>query len=171
MRSDAFMGSSTVSLSRPCQTPVQTSWFCPKSMLFLAGSRSTGALEYQVELELADGSEVSPCGLLRGVNWMFAASRRRVKCDFYVLKDLCTDVVLSNDFLFGYDVFFTQIDSLSEPSYSEEDPELLFISLKRNGRSELMQPEDPSNIDYTSANVFSRQRVLAELDRCDKFDE
>ncbi|KAK1636094.1 hypothetical protein BDP81DRAFT_406865 [Colletotrichum phormii] len=102
---------------------------------------------------------------------MFAASRRRVKCDFYVLKDLCTDVVLSNDFLFGYDVFSTQFDSLSEPSYSEEDPELLLISLKRNGRSELMQPENPSNIDYTSANAFSRQRVLAELDRRDKIDE
>lgn len=100
-----------------------------------------------LDLELADGSEVFTCGLVRGVDWTFAASRQSVKCDFYVLEDLCTDVVLHNDFLFGLDVFSTESESLSELSYSEDFSELLLISLKGNRPAELPQHEDLAHID------------------------
>ncbi|KAF4784285.1 hypothetical protein HER10_EVM0006429 [Colletotrichum scovillei] len=122
-------------------------------------------------VELADGSESFTCGLVRGVEWTFVASRQRVKCDFYVLQDLCTDVVLSNDFLFGLDVFSKQSDSLSELSDSRDSSELLLISLKGKGQSKSPRHEDSANIDLTSKNAFSRQGVLAELNRRDNFDE
>ncbi|KXH47978.1 hypothetical protein CNYM01_02566 [Colletotrichum nymphaeae SA-01] len=127
-------------------------------------------LQNFINLELADGSEVFTCGLVRGVDWTFAASRQSVKCDFYVLEDLCTDVVLNNDFLFGLDVFSTELESLSELSYSEDYSELLLISLKGYGPAELPPHEDPANIDLTSADAFSRQRVLAELHHRDEVD-
>ncbi|KXH52666.1 hypothetical protein CSIM01_11278 [Colletotrichum simmondsii] len=130
-------------------------------------------------VELADGSESFTCGLVRGVEWAFVASRQRVKCDFYVLQDLCTDVVLSNDFLFGLDVFSNQSGSLSELSYREHYPELLLISLKGKGQSESPRRMDLADIDgrlqqycsVTSKDAFSRQQVLAELNYRDDVDE
>ncbi|KAK1529102.1 uncharacterized protein CCOS01_06936 [Colletotrichum costaricense] len=127
-------------------------------------------LQKFLDLELADGSEAFTCGLVRGVDWTFAASRQSVKCDFYVLEDLCTDVVLTNDFLFGLDVFYTESEFLSKLSHSEDYSELLLISLKGNCPAELPPHEDLANIDLTSADAFSRQRVLAELHHRDEVD-
>ncbi|KAK1475123.1 hypothetical protein CCUS01_16944 [Colletotrichum cuscutae] len=132
-------------------------------------------LQKFLDLELADGSEAFTCGLVRGVDWTFAASRQSVKCDFYVLEDLCTNVVLTNDFLFGVDVFSTESEFLSKLPYSEDYSELLLISLKGNCPAELPPHEDLANIDQialvvTSADAFSRQRVLAELHHRDEVD-
>ncbi|KAK1510982.1 hypothetical protein CTAM01_01555 [Colletotrichum tamarilloi] len=112
-------------------------------------------LQKFLDLELADGSEAFTCGLVRGVDWTFAASRQSVKCDFYVLEDLCTNVVLPNDFLFGLDVFSTESEFLSKLSYSEDYSELLLISLKGNCPAELPPHEDLANIDPASEYLQS----------------
>ncbi|KAI3545688.1 hypothetical protein CABS03_10462 [Colletotrichum abscissum] len=112
-------------------------------------------LQKFLDLELADGSEAFTCGLVRGVDWTFAASRQSVKCDFYVLEDLCTNVVLTNDFLFGLDVFSTESEFLSKLSYSEDYSELLLISLKGNCPAELPPHEDLANIDLASEYLQS----------------
>ncbi|KAK1731967.1 uncharacterized protein BDZ83DRAFT_11226 [Colletotrichum acutatum] len=128
-------------------------------------------LEHYLDVDFADGSEGFICGLVRGVEWTFAASQQSVRCDFYVIEDLCTDVVLNSEFIFGLDVFSAQSESLSELPDSEDYSELLLISLKSNGYFNLPQREDVFNIDLNSPDASNRQRVLAELNYRDEVDD
>jgi hypothetical protein len=78
---------------------------------------------HRLELELADGSKVFTMGIVHNATWTFGDSSKTVCCDFYVLDNLLVDVVFSNDFIFGLDVFSRfnhfMIDLDSMPDLSE----------------------------------------------------
>ncbi|KAL3452036.1 hypothetical protein BJX65DRAFT_303750 [Aspergillus insuetus] len=56
-----------------------------------------------IQIELADGTTAWTSGVVRDVSWRLGMME--VYCNFYVLDDLCVDVVLSNDYLFEFNVF------------------------------------------------------------------
>jgi hypothetical protein len=56
-----------------------------------------------LQIEFADGTTAWTSGVVRDVSWRIGMTE--VSCDFYVLDDLCVDVVLSNDYLFEFNVF------------------------------------------------------------------
>jgi hypothetical protein len=78
---------------------------------------------HRLGLELADGSKVFTMGIVHNATWTFGDSSKTVCCDFYVLDNLLVDVVFSNDFIFGLDVFSRfnhfMIDLDSMPDLSE----------------------------------------------------
>lgn len=59
--------------------------------------------EHWLNVELADGTPCLTSGVVRDVSW--TVGDVTAKWDFYVLDSLCVDVVLSNEYLFGSDVF------------------------------------------------------------------
>ncbi|KAI0136335.1 hypothetical protein BJ170DRAFT_7196 [Xylariales sp. AK1849] len=60
-----------------------------------------------IELVSVDGSTAWTTGLVRDVIWEFHDSRGAVFCDFYVVEDLVVDMILSQDFVFEFEVFST----------------------------------------------------------------
>ncbi|KUJ08345.1 uncharacterized protein LY89DRAFT_341474 [Mollisia scopiformis] len=60
---------------------------------------------HSLEVEFVDGSTSFTSGVVRGVDWTFGTSGESIQCDFYVLKGLPVNIVLSNGFLFDLDVF------------------------------------------------------------------
>jgi hypothetical protein len=56
-----------------------------------------------LQIEFSDGTTAWTSGVVRDVSWRLGMTE--VYCDFYVLDDLCVDVVLSNDYLFEFNVF------------------------------------------------------------------
>ncbi|EHK20571.1 uncharacterized protein TRIVIDRAFT_49174 [Trichoderma virens Gv29-8] len=59
-----------------------------------------------VEVELADGSTTMTSGIVRDVQWK--VGKTTVQCNFYVLEDLCADIILSNTYLFDMNIFSEQ---------------------------------------------------------------
>ncbi|UKZ78868.1 hypothetical protein TrVFT333_006614 [Trichoderma virens FT-333] len=59
-----------------------------------------------VEVELADGSTTMTSGIVRDVHWK--VGKTTVQCNFYVLEDLCADIILSNTYLFDMNIFSEQ---------------------------------------------------------------
>ncbi|KAL2853601.1 hypothetical protein BJX68DRAFT_265069 [Aspergillus pseudodeflectus] len=56
-----------------------------------------------LQIEFADGTTAWTTGVVRNVPWRIGTTE--VYCDFYVLDDLCVDVVLSNHYLFEFNMF------------------------------------------------------------------
>lgn len=76
-------------------------------------------VENQVKVRLADGSTTMTSGIVRDVDWRVGSTT--VRCSFYVLENMCVDVILSNDYLFEMDIFskekqhFFHVDSENYP--------------------------------------------------------
>lgn len=60
-------------------------------------------LESRVEVEFPDGSTAWTSGIIRDASWRIGS--KTINRDFYVLDELCVDVVLSNEYLFNENVF------------------------------------------------------------------
>ncbi len=60
-------------------------------------------VEDRVEVEFPDGSTAWTSGIIRDALWRIGS--KTTNCDFYVLDELCVDVVLSNEYLFNENVF------------------------------------------------------------------
>lgn len=60
-------------------------------------------VEDRVEVEFPDGSTAWTSGIIRDASWRIGS--KTTNCDFYVLDELCVDVVLSNEYLFNENVF------------------------------------------------------------------
>jgi hypothetical protein len=108
------------------------------------GHHIDSSLEHQLELELPDGGRASTTGKVSALDWMFGSSGETVRSDYYVLKGLPVDVVLSNEFLFHFDAFsrfeehFVQVESTSDLA------ELYPIRYIGRKSSKLQQLEDSS---------------------------
>jgi predicted aspartyl protease len=59
--------------------------------------------ENRREIEFAEGSTAWTEGVVRNVSWNVGGNT--VNCDFHVLEELYADVILSKEYLFGFDVF------------------------------------------------------------------
>ncbi|KAL7905317.1 hypothetical protein GGI35DRAFT_461394 [Trichoderma velutinum] len=57
-------------------------------------------------IRLADGSTAVIGGIVRDVEWRVGSAT--VQCNFYVLENLCVDVILSNNYLFEMNIFSEQ---------------------------------------------------------------
>ncbi|KAJ0107077.1 hypothetical protein J7T55_006956 [Diaporthe amygdali] len=71
-----------------------------------------------LEVELADGSVCITSGVVRNLSW--AVGDKAILCDFYVLEDLCADVVLGKDYLFDLGVFSNCSDSFIDIDLTED---------------------------------------------------
>jgi len=60
--------------------------------------------DYNTSVVFADGSTAVTVGVVRGVTWKFRDGTSQT-CDFYVLRGLLDLVVLSADFIFGFDIY------------------------------------------------------------------
>jgi hypothetical protein len=80
----------------------------------------------EIEVELGDGTIVWTSGFVRDVEWDVGGMA--VRCDFYVLDNLCVDVVLSNNYLFEFDIFSKYTKYLYDNG-TEEEPQLCNIRL------------------------------------------
>ncbi|KAL6823501.1 hypothetical protein V8C40DRAFT_248221 [Trichoderma camerunense] len=60
----------------------------------------------QGTIRLADGSTAMISGIIRDAEWRVGSTT--VRCNFYVLDNLCVDVILSKNYLFGKNIFSEQ---------------------------------------------------------------
>jgi hypothetical protein len=59
----------------------------------------------QVEFQRVDGSRIQSKGIVRDLEWAFAADGASHKLDFYVLDDVDYHIILGKDFLFSSNAF------------------------------------------------------------------
>ncbi|QYT03244.1 hypothetical protein H0G86_010214 [Trichoderma simmonsii] len=77
-------------------------------------------VENQVQVRLADGSTIMTSGMVRDINW--EVGKMTVQCMFYVLENLCVDVILSKNYLFEKNIFSEQEEHFFDIN-SEDDSE------------------------------------------------
>ncbi|KAK4062261.1 hypothetical protein Trihar35433_9082 [Trichoderma harzianum] len=77
-------------------------------------------IENRVQVRFADGSTTMTSGILRDADWK--VGRMTVQCNFYILENLCVDVILSNNYLFEMNIFSEQEEHFFDIN-SEDDPE------------------------------------------------
>ncbi|KAL3473023.1 hypothetical protein BJX99DRAFT_234339 [Aspergillus californicus] len=121
-----------------------------------------------VEIEFADRTTAWTSGIVRDVPWRIG--NKSVNCDFYVLNQLCEDVVLSNDYLFDMNVFADCSDYFYDAGL--EDPygihKLCNIRLVGRYSDCLNCLEEEFLQDVNSPDAFSVENVQRELARRDK---
>lgn len=66
----------------------------------------------KTQVELGDGSTAWTSGIVRDMSWKVGGMA--VQCDFHVLDNLCADVVLSNNYLFEFNVFSEYTEYLDD---------------------------------------------------------
>ncbi|KAF5673452.1 hypothetical protein FHETE_3366 [Fusarium heterosporum] len=115
--------------------------------------------EHRLELELADGSRVSTSGIVHNAMWTFGDSAQDVCCDFYVLDDLCVDVVFSNDFIFELDVFSRFNHLMIDLDSTFDLPEFYNVRLISKYSQELARLEEESINDMNSPHARKAERV------------
>ncbi|KAK3939470.1 hypothetical protein QBC46DRAFT_315924 [Diplogelasinospora grovesii] len=128
----------------------------------------------QLELEFADGSTGLTQGVVKNATWTFDDDGRSVETNFYILDGHPVDVILSNDFLFDFNVY-----SQYEHRIVDADPsvaaELFGIRLLGKYSPRLKRLEAQYQLDYIdkvqlvlSPNPFSSSMAQAELLRRDE---
>ncbi|KAL2834361.1 hypothetical protein BDW59DRAFT_156296 [Aspergillus cavernicola] len=119
-----------------------------------------------LEVEFADGTTAWTSGVVHDALWSVGDST--VRCDFYVLDDLCVDVVLNNHYLFDFNVFseFEEyfIDADSEDSLRR----LCNIRLIGKYGGSLGRLEEDYQQDLNSPDAFGHEKTQRELARRDK---
>lgn len=75
-------------------------------------------VENQVQVRLADGSTIMTSGMARNIYW--EVGKMVVQCNFYVLENLCMDVILSKNYLFEKNIFSEQEEHFIDIN-SEDD--------------------------------------------------
>jgi len=80
--------------------------------------------ERRIELEFADGSRCFTDGVVKDTYWSFKSSQTNFQREFYVLKNLSVDLILSNDFLYQCDAFTKYADDFyrTENATCQESP-------------------------------------------------
>ncbi|KAI1739570.1 hypothetical protein F4680DRAFT_422004 [Xylaria scruposa] len=122
--------------------------------------------ENQLEVEFADGTTAWTSGVIRDVPW--SVGGKTVRCDFYVLNDLCVDVILSKNYLFELNVF-SEHQGCFFDTYSEEDlSQLCNIRLIGRYGDNLNVLEEKYLEDMTSPDAFSPEMIQRELARRDQ---
>lgn len=81
----------------------------------------------RTEVELGDGTIVWTSGIVRDVEWDVGGMA--VRCDFHVLDNLCVDVVLSNNYLFEFNIFSEYIKYFDDDGTEEDLSQLCNIRL------------------------------------------
>ncbi|KAL7787298.1 hypothetical protein V8C43DRAFT_289258 [Trichoderma afarasin] len=113
-----------------------------------------------VEVELADGSITMTSGIVRDIQWK--VGKTTVQCTFYVLEDLCADVILSNSYLFDMNIFSEQeehfFDMDSEDHF--DDCSSYFCNLR------LLK-----NKNVASPKAFSPEMTQHELEQLEKWEK
>ncbi|KAL5083488.1 hypothetical protein Trisim1_001418 [Trichoderma cf. simile WF8] len=113
-----------------------------------------------VEVELADGSTTMTSGIVRDVQWK--VGKTTVQCTFYVLEDLCTDVILSNSYLFDMNIFSEQeehfFDMDSEDHF--DDCSSYFCNLRLLKNKNVAPPK-----------AFSPEMTQHELEQLEKWEK
>lgn len=97
-------------------------------------------------IRLADGSTATISGIVRDVEWRVGSTT--VRCNFYVLENLCVNVILSNSYLFGMRIFSDQEKHFFDIHSDDDSNEYLLyfctISLekKKHGKSAVQRFEN-----------------------------
>ncbi|KAL6693082.1 hypothetical protein J3F84DRAFT_381502 [Trichoderma pleuroticola] len=96
-------------------------------------------IENQCAIRLADGSTAPISGIIRDVEWRVGSTT--VQCNFYVLENMCVDIILSNQYLFEMNIFSEQeehfFDIHSEDASTDQPFDFCILSLdvKKDGAS------------------------------------
>ncbi|KAL3459156.1 hypothetical protein BJX64DRAFT_265370 [Aspergillus heterothallicus] len=121
-----------------------------------------------LQIQFADGTTAWTSGIVRDVSWR--VGKTEVYCDFYVLNGLCVDIVLSNDYLFEFNIFSECSGFFLDDSYEEEEElwRLCNIRLISQYGQKLDKLEEESLQDMTTPNAFSPNKIQRELARRDQ---
>ena len=95
-----------------------------------------------VEVEFPNGAREFTDGIVRNVLW--SVGETSLRCDFYVLDNLCVDVILSKDYLFDHDVFAECKDHFTDDEATDHLLDLYGIRLLRTFGAALEQLADES---------------------------
>jgi hypothetical protein len=92
-----------------------------------------------LEVQYVDGSTDWTSGVARNVSW--SVGNTTVSCDFHVLDSLDVDVVLSNDYLFGMDIFSEHQEELLSLDSEEDMVRFFGIRLVHSPKQDIDQSE------------------------------
>ena len=110
--------------------------------------------EHCLEIEMADGSRDRTMGCAKDVPWTVGS--HTVRADFYVLRDLSVDVVLSNDYLFENNIFTAHKDAFFDAVVEDEILQLCNIRLIGKYGESLNILEEDWRADCESQTPLSR---------------
>ncbi|KAK4076669.1 uncharacterized protein Triagg1_4272 [Trichoderma aggressivum f. europaeum] len=103
------------------------------------GLEVDGSIENRGTIRLADGSTATISGIVRDVEWRVGGTT--VQCNFYVLENMCVDIIVSNNYLFEMNIFSEQEEHFFD-IHSEDDPTdyrlyfcILSLDKKKDGAS------------------------------------
>jgi len=102
-----------------------------------------------VEVEFPNGTTALTDGVVRNVPWTIGDHTSR--WDFFVLDDLCVDVILSKDYVFDYDVFAEYENLLTDDETTDHLLDLYGVRLLRTFGPALEQLAEESIEDSKSA--------------------
>ncbi|PON24232.1 hypothetical protein TGAM01_v206920 [Trichoderma gamsii] len=106
-------------------------------------------VENQVKVRLADGSTTMTSGIVRDVDWKVGSTT--VRCSFYVLENMCVDVILSNNYLFEMDIFSQEKEHffhVNSETHSKEH--LLYfcvLRLIKKKRVSILTPKEKEELE------------------------
>ncbi|KAL4784621.1 hypothetical protein BJX76DRAFT_356854 [Aspergillus varians] len=119
-----------------------------------------------LEVEFADGTTAWTSGVVHDALWSVGNST--IRCDFYVLDDLCVDVILNNQYLFDSNVF-SKFEGYFINADSEEGlRRLCNIRLISKYGGSLGRLEEDYQQDLNSPDAFGHEKTQRELARRDK---
>lgn len=115
----------------------------------------------RLELEFADGSIGRTSGVVENLTWAFD-DKTSIKTNFYVLRGLPVDVVLSNDLLFDFDVYSSYEHQILDADASAA-AELLFVRLLGRYKSKHRDAENINELRRMSETLFSSFLLFVPL--------
>ncbi|KAH7151812.1 hypothetical protein B0J13DRAFT_249061 [Dactylonectria estremocensis] len=115
--------------------------------------------EHHLELEQGDGSKFFTIGCVHNAKWTFGDSKQQTRWDFYVVNDLPVDILLSNEFIFKFDLFSEFEHFIVDHECSPELPGFYNVRLISKYSPELARLEEESNNDLRSPNAVEAERV------------
>jgi hypothetical protein len=113
-------------------------------------------VEHRRTIEYADGSLDITAGIVHSTTWQFRSSWDKIHCNFYVLDDLKTDIILSSHFIFEHDVFSQyEIDVVDNSLVPEQDFGDLYNIRLISHYSSALQYLETSSIADSKTNTAS----------------
>jgi hypothetical protein len=81
----------------------------------------------RAQLELADGSIILTEGIVHGLGWEFGVGGTKTSIDFHVIEGLPVHLVLSNDFMFEWNIYSEYAELLYDADSVGDWAELCYI--------------------------------------------
>ncbi|KAL7957214.1 hypothetical protein V8C34DRAFT_286289 [Trichoderma compactum] len=119
-------------------------------------------VETHVQVQLADGSTTMTSGIVRNADWK--VGRTTVQCNFYVLKNLHVNIILSNNYLFEMNIFSEQHEHLFEShSKDSKDYPLGFCILRLVKKKRVISTYQEVEQLEKKEELYRRDKIRDEI--------